>query len=110
MIDGLDDCEEEQVGQVAESFHRLMESPLHISVYCSSRPIAMSWLPLGFQPQHIINIDLPEYQGRLNCDISQFIEVMLEELTEGERPKLKVNDQQLIDEIRQRLRTEAQGM
>ena len=108
LLDGLDDCEETHAKEVVDFFQKLVESPLQVKVYCSSRPI--SWLPLKFRPQQHINLDSDENRNKLALDINHFIQISLEERLEGEVPELVIDDPTLILDIRDRLQAEAQGM
>lgn len=111
VLDGLDECGEAQVKEVAEIFHRLLLSPhLRIKLFWSSRPNVLSWLPGRFLTQQRMNLETIENQSRVAYDINTFIRVTLEEWLEGETPELQINDPTLIETILNRLEKEAQGM
>lgn len=111
VLDGLDECEEAQIKDVAEFFHGLLKSPiLRFKIYCSSRPIVASWLPLRFRPQQHIFLETIENQNKISLDIRNFINVTLEEWLEGETPKFNISDPTLILTILNRLQQGAQGM
>lgn len=111
VLDGLDECGEAQVREVAEIFHRLLLSPrLRIKFFWSSRPNVLSWLPGRFLTQHHIDLETVENQSRVADDIHEFIHITLEAWLEGETPELQINDPTLIITIRDRLEKEAQGM
>lgn len=111
VLDGLDECEEAQIKDITEFFHRLLESPLlQIKIYCSGRPIVAGWLPLGFRPQQHIVLETPENQDSISRDIRNFINFTLEELLEGETPKFEISDPTLILTILDRLQEGAHGM
>ena len=111
VLDGLDECEEAQVKEVAGIFHGLLLSPhLHIKLFWSSRPNVLSWLPRRFLTQQHIDLETVENQSRVAHDIRKFILVTLEEWLEGETPELQIGDPTLIITIQDRLEKEAQGM
>ena len=111
VLDGLDECEEAQVKEVAEIFHGLLLSPhLRIKLFWSSRPNVLSWLPGRFLTQQRINLETVENQSRVAHGINTFIRVTLEEWLEGETPELQINDPTLIGTILECLEKEAQGM
>ena len=111
VLDGLDECEEAQVKEVAGIFHRLLLSPhLGIKLFWSSRPNVLSWLPRRFLTQQHIDLETVENQSRVAHDIRKFILVTLEEWLEGEKPELQIGDPTLIITILDRLEKEAQGM
>ena len=111
VLDGLDECGEAQVKEVAEIFHGLLLSPsLRIKLFWSSRPNVLSWLPGRFLTQQRINLETVENQSRVAHGIHAFIRVTLEEWLEGETPELQINDPTLVETILDRLEKEAQGM
>ena len=111
MLDGLDECEEAQVREVADIFHGILLSPrLRIKIFWSSRPNVLSWLPRRFLTERHIDLDIPENQSRVAHDIRKFIHTTLEAWLEGETPELQINDPTLIITILDRLEKEAQGM
>ena len=111
VLDGLDECEEAQVKEVAEIFHGLLLSPhLRINLFWSSRPNVLSWLPGRFLTQQHIDLETVENQSRVAHDIRTFIRVTLEAWLEGETPELQINAPTLIITIRDCLEKKAQGM
>lgn len=111
VLDGLDECEESQVREVAEIFHGLLLSPrLSIKLFWSSRPNVLSWLPARFLTQQHIGLETVENQSKIAHDIRELIYVTLAEWLEGETPELQINDPALIITIQDRLEKEAQGM
>ena len=111
MLDGLDECGEAQVREIAEVFHGFLLSPgLRIKFFWSSRPNTLSWLPRRFLTQHHIDLETVENQRRVANDISKLIHITLVELLEGETPELQIKDPTLVITILDRLDQEAQGM
>ena len=111
VLDGLDECEEAQVREVADVFHELLVSPrLRIKLFWSSRPIVLSWLPGRLLTQQHIDLDIADNQSRIAHDIRKFIHITLEEWLEGETPELQINDPSVIITILDRLEKEAHGM
>ena len=111
VLDGLDECGEAQVKEVADIFHELLLSPyLRIRLFWSSRPNVLSWLPGRFLAQQQIDLETVENQSKVACDIHKFIHITLEGWLEGETPELRINDPTLIITILDCLEKEAQGM
>lgn len=111
VLDGLDECEEAQVKELAKIFHNLLLSPrLRIGVFWSSRSNLLSWLPGRFLTKQHINLETMENQDKIARDIDEFIQHTLEEWLEGETPELQINDPIVPITIRDRLEKEAQGM
>ena len=111
VLDGLDECEEAQIREVAEIFHELLLSPqLRIKVFWSSRPNVLSWLAGRFLTQHHIDLETVDNQRRVAHDIRKFIRITLEEWLEGDTPELQINDPNLIITMLDRLEKGAQGM
>ena len=111
ILDGLDECGEAQVKEVADIFHGLLLSPrLRVKIFWSSRPNVLNWLPGKFLTQQQIDLETFENQSRVAHDIRKYIHITLEEWLEGETPELQINDPTLIITILDRLEKEAQGM
>ena len=111
VLDGLDECAEAQVKQVAETFHRLLQSSrLLIKLFWSSRPNVLNSLSNRLLSQQRIDLEDVENQSRVANDIHKLIQITLEEWLEGETPELKINDPCLIITIRDHLEKGAQGM
>lgn len=111
VLDGLYECGEAQVKEVANIFHGLLLSPrLHVKLFWSSRPNVLSWLPRKFLTQQRIDLETVENQSRVAHDIRKLIHVTLEEWLDGETPELQFNDPTLIKTILDHLGGEAQGM
>jgi len=111
MLDGLDECEEAQLKEVAEIFHNLLLLPrLRIQFFWSSRPNVHNWLPGRFLTKQHINLGTMEIQDKIASDIRTFIRVTLEEWLEGETPELQLNNPTLIITILDCLEKRAQGM
>ena len=108
VLDGLDDCDALESKEVTEFLSRMVESPLQIKIYCSSRP--MSRLPLNLRSQQLIDLDTEDNKDKLARDINHYIQVMLAERLAGDAPELLVHGSHLILEIRDRLQAEAEGM
>ena len=111
VLDGLDECSEAQIKEVAGIFHSLLNSPLlHIKLFWSSRPNVASWLPLKFRPQLHVSLETVESQSRIAVDVRQYINTTLGEWLEADPPELKLSDPTLIFSIADHLEEEAYGM
>ncbi|KAI4127094.1 MAG: hypothetical protein LQ338_003380 [Usnochroma carphineum] len=110
ILDGLDECDEAQIREVADILHSLLSSPLHFKIFWCSRPNVVNWLPPKFQPQQQVSLDSDESQDRIASDIGRFVEVTLVEWLEGDTPDLQISDPNLVVTIVERLEKEAQGM
>lgn len=111
MLDGLDECGEAQVKEVADIFHGLLLSTrLRVKLFWSSRPNVLGWLPKKFLNQQRIDLETVENQSRVAHDIRKLIRITLEEWLDGETPELQLNDPTLIKTILDHLGEEAQGM
>ncbi|KAL9103663.1 MAG: hypothetical protein Q9163_001322 [Psora crenata] len=111
VLDGLEECNEEQSKEVAGIFHSLLSSPLlHIKLFWSSRPNVPTWLPLKFRTQQHISLDTVESQSHVALDIREFISTSLGEWLEGDAPEMRISDPTLILTIADHLEREAHGM
>ena len=111
VLDGLDECNEAQIKEVAGIFHGLLNSPLlHVKIFWASRPHVASWLSLKIQPQQHISLDTVESQSQIALDIHEFINTTLGEWLEGDTPEMKINDPTLVLVIVDHLEKEAHGM
>ena len=111
VLDGLDECGEVQIKEVAEIFHGLLLSPhLRIKFFWSSRPNVLRWLPGRFLTEQRINLETVENQSRVAHDINIYVVATLEEWLDGEAPELQINDPCLVETILHCLQEEAQGM
>lgn len=111
ILDGLDECDEAQIQEVAEVLHSLLNSPqLHFKIFWCSRPNVLNWLPIKFQPQHHVSLDTVESQERIAADIGRFIHNTLQEWLEGDTPELQISDPTLPLTIVDRLEKGAHGM
>ena len=111
LLDGLDECEEAQIKEIADILHGLLLSPhLSIKLFWSSRPNVLHWLPGRFLTQHHIDIETVENQNRVALDIRKFVHTTLEEWLEGETPELQISDPTLVLQIQHCIEKEAQGM
>ncbi|KAL9042772.1 MAG: hypothetical protein Q9214_003688 [Letrouitia sp. 1 TL-2023] len=111
ILDGLDECNETQMREVAEAlYHLLNSSSLHIKVFWSSRSNVMSWLSAKFEPQQRVHLDAVESQKQIAHDIREFINTTLEEWLDGDPPELQIWDPTLVLSIIDHLETEAHGM
>ena len=109
VLDGLDECEEEQSKVLVNIFRGLLDTPmLHIKLYFTTRKSVMNWIPLKLQPERHIVLDTAENQARVTRDIDNFVNASLQErLRENE---LQLRDPTLILQIQDALKTGAQGM
>ncbi|KAL8896568.1 MAG: hypothetical protein Q9207_007647 [Kuettlingeria erythrocarpa] len=111
ILDGLDECDEAQAQEVSKFLQSLLSFPhLQIKTFCCSRPSVLDWLPLKELSQQHISLESVENQGRIASDIGTFISITLEEWLEGDSPKLRIGDANLILTIVQCLKDKAQGM
>lgn len=111
VLDGVDECEEAQVKELAEIFSNLLLSPrLRIGVFWSSHSNVRSWLPERFLTKQQIDLETLENQGKIARDIGEFIQRTLEEWLEGDTPVFQINNPTVPVTIRDRLEKEAQGM
>ena len=78
---------------------RLRDSPLHISIYCSSRPAILNALPSKFQPEKVITMEDPQNYVKLAHDMNKFVEKNLE-----------IKDQEMESVILRKLQEGAEGM
>ena len=102
VIDGLDECPQAQAREVAVILQSLLESPLQIKIYCSSRPAMMLRLPAESQAPQVINLEAPENQINMARDINHYIQV--------KKPELKVSVQDIMSTVLDRLHEGAEGM
>ncbi|KAI4223581.1 MAG: hypothetical protein L6R36_005316 [Xanthoria steineri] len=111
ILDGLDECNEEQIRETCGMLHGLLSLPhLHIKLFWCSRPNVMDWLPPRLQSQQHINLESVESQGHIASDIGKLIHSRLEEWLDGDSPQLRIGDPTLPLTIVQCLENEAQGM
>ena len=111
VLDGLDECDEEQIRETCGMLHDLLSLPhLHIKLFWCSRPNVVDWLPLRLQSQQHINLESVESQGHIVSDIGKLIHSRLEEWLDGDSPQLRIGDPTLPLTIVQWLENEAQGM
>ena len=111
VLDGLDECSEEQIRETCGMLHDLLSLPhLHIKLFWCSRPNVVDWLPLRLQSQQHINLESVESQGHIASDIGKLIHSRLDEWLHGDSPQLRIGDQTLPWTIVQCLENEAQGM
>ncbi len=99
IIDGLDECEVNDIRETIEMLSKLIASPLRVSVYCSTRPAILNWLPSDFRPERVIAMEDPQNYVRLARDMTQFVE-----------KNLTVKDQEMESIILNKLQEGAEGM
>ncbi|KAI4231759.1 MAG: hypothetical protein LQ349_005400, partial [Xanthoria aureola] len=111
ILDGLDECNEEQIRETCGILHGLLSLPhLNIKLFWCSRPNVMDWLPPRLQSQKYINLESVESQGHIASDIGKLIHSRLEEWLDGDSPQLRIGDPTLPLIIVQCLENEAQGI
>ena len=111
VLDGLNECQEQQIKEVVEIFNDFLTSPvLQIKIFWSTRPTMSNSMKGEFLAQQHIKIDNEENQKLVTDDIRTFIHATLEEWLEGESPELELNDPGLVALIISRLEEEACGM
>ena len=109
VLDGLDECEEEQSKALVDILRELLDTPLlHIKLYLTTRTSVMNWVPLKLQPERHIVLDTTKNQASVTRDIDNFVNASLQErLRQNE---LQLGDPNLIFKIQDALKTGAQGM
>ena len=111
VLDGLDECSEEQIWETCGMLHGLLSSPhLRIKLFWCSRPNVMDWLPLRLQSQQHISFESVDSQDHIASDIGRFIHSTLEEWLDGDSPRLRIGDWALRMTIVRCLENKAEGM
>ena len=111
VLDGLDECNEEQIRETCGMLHGLLSLPhLHIKLFWCSRPNVMDWLSPRLRSQQHISLESVESQCHIASDIGKLIHSRLEEWLDGDSPQLRIGDPTLRWTIVQCLENEAQGM
>ncbi|KAL8671467.1 MAG: hypothetical protein Q9168_004036 [Polycauliona sp. 1 TL-2023] len=111
VLDGLDECAEIQIREISRSIHSLLSSPrLHVKIFWSSRPNIMAWLLPKIRTGQQISLATMENQERIASDISDFVNVTLEEWLEGDPPMLRIRDPAIVPTIVECLETRSHGM
>ena len=109
VLDGLDECEEEQFKELVDVLRVLLDTPLlHIKLYFTTRTSVMNWVPLALKPERRIVLDTAENQASVTRDISNFVDTSLRERLQEN--KLQLGDPTLVFKIQDALKTGAQGM
>lgn len=104
VLDGLDECEEGQMMEVAEIFHDLLaSSSLPFKIFLSTRPNVSGRLFKKFSTKQRISLETKDIRPEVGADIEKYISVTLEDWLSGEEPELQVGDPTVIPEIRDRL-------
>lgn len=97
VLDGLEECDERQVQEVALALQDLLDSyKLNLKIYCSARPYVTKWLTSGLRPDLSIILETPENQTKIAHGIRSVIETTLIEHLEGETPDLQLGKPSLI--------------
>ena len=111
ILDGLDECPEEEIREVSEILYRLLSSPrLQIKIFWFSRPNIVDWLPPKLKTEQQISLETTESQDRIGSDIRKFIQITFEEYLEGDTPKLRILDPTTVLKAEEYLKNEAHGM
>ena len=111
VLDGLDECGEEEVKEVIDSLDALLEYPgLRVKIFWSSHPNERVWPAKRPADQLRIGLDSSAYRDKVASDIRRFIRVTLEEWLDGDAPLLQINDPALVLTIVDHLEREAEGM
>ncbi|MCJ1388558.1 hypothetical protein MMC18_001405 [Xylographa bjoerkii] len=105
IIDGLDECPEEEVKMVVETLASLLKLRARdVKIYCSSRPDILHRMRLKIKLDYSIMMSSPS----VDSAIAQFIENKLKQcIADG---SLRLGDPALIITIRDSLLQGAQGM
>ena len=102
IIDGLDECKEEESKLLLQCLKQLLMSKTAIRVYCSSRPDVSRWAPALLESQWNV------FMSQINPDIEEYINDTLEQrLGSG---NLSIGDPKIILTIRDALLENAHGM
>ncbi|KAJ5910121.1 hypothetical protein N7504_004764 [Penicillium tannophilum] len=105
IIDGLDECNEEDCQEVILSLTRLrLCDKINVKIFISSRPDIEAQLFSAARPQYRVTVT----EKRVKPDIDVYIDVLLSRLLE--EGKLKLRDGTLIATISQALRDGSDGM
>ncbi|KAL8944837.1 MAG: hypothetical protein Q9211_000444 [Gyalolechia sp. 1 TL-2023] len=111
ILDGLDECNEAHIREVSENLHSLLSSSrLDVKLFWCSRPNIPDWIPSKLQSELHINLENVQSQSHVASDIEKFIKITIEELLEGDTPRLRIGDPTLALVIEDRLKKEAHGM
>ena len=102
IIDGLDECEQNETRLVLQSLQQLLMSKYVFRVYCSSRPDVFHWTHAILEPKWNISM------SQTITDIEEFIEDTLEAHLES--GILSIGDPTIILAIRDALLKKAHGM
>lgn len=102
IIDGLDECKEEETRLILRCLKQLLMSTHTFQVYCSSRPDVFRWTRTLLEPQW--NVSMPQ----TSADIEDYIEdALMKHLDSG---KLSVGNSTIILTIQDALLKKAHGM
>lgn len=105
IIDGLDECGEEEVKELILGIQTLLTSQtITVKLFCSSRPDVFRWIPTILKPEWHVSMAPVD----VNPDIERYIDAALEQ-------RIECGDLQLIDPtlillIRDTLLSGAEGM
>ena len=110
VVDGMDECEEDQIKELLEFFNRLLLSSfLQVKLFWSSSSYSHGWqIKTTAWERH--DMGSIENREKVAYDIRKFIRMPLEDLLEGEVPKLRLGDPSIILTIVNQLEDKAQGM
>lgn len=105
VLDGLDECKFEEASSFFEAFQSLLRSPTHIfKLFWTGRSDFVARVSQRFRTNFHVQIS----QAKSGPEISNFIEVALDEALENER--LQLRDPRIIIKIRDALEREAHKM
>ena len=110
ILDGLDECEEAQIREVANCSRKLLDNIFPLRILWSSRSNVPSWLRQKLQPQQHIYLDTVESQHHIGADIREFVEITLQDWLSGDAPKMQISNPDLILTIVDKLEQKANGM
>lgn len=105
MIDGLDECEEEEAKELISTIRNLLTlQRITFKIFCSSRPDVFRWVPTILKPEWHVSMAVRD----VNPDIERYIDAALEQRIEN--GDLQLGDPTLILTIQDTLLSGAQGM
>ena len=105
LIDGIDECDEEDVKLLMDHLRRLLESKIFFRVFCSSRPNVFPWASVHLEPYlRPLNVTIAD----TNSEIEKYVQSQLEQRVE--KGKIHYRNPAIIDDVQQTLLEKAQGM
>lgn len=112
ILDGLDECEEAQIREVANLCRKLIDYSLQqrLRIFWSTRSNVPSWLRQKLLPKQHIYLDTVESQHHIASDIREFVDITLQDWLSGDAPEMQISNPDLILTIVDQLEQKANGM